>query len=381
MNNNEIIKRYGSDPKEMTLSLLEYAGLSDRIPNKNSHIGIKPNLVCPTPASYGATTHPEIVEGVIFYLQDHGYNNIKIIEGSWVGDRTSEAYEYCGYKSLCEKYNIQFVDTQKDTYHTVNCAGMDLNICDIVDDIDFLINVPVLKGHCQTKVTCALKNLKGLIPNSEKRKFHTIGLHKPIAHLSTGIHQDFIVVDHICGDPDFEEGGNPLKTDCVIVATDPVLIDTYASKLLGYAPKDVPYIEIAESLGIGTTDLSQSTIRVIDEKCTEIKSFSGNDDDPYETNFGPKNRILEVSYAVDDADACSACYGNFVTALYRLKEEGIWREDIFTDNNRISIGQRHKNQTGTFGIGNCCRLFESYIPGCPPSEDIIYKTLKKYFTD
>ena len=37
-----------------------------------------------------------------------------------------------------------------------------------------------------------------------------MGLHKPIAHLNTGIHQDFIVVDNICGDLDFEDGGNPV---------------------------------------------------------------------------------------------------------------------------------------------------------------------------
>lgn len=52
--------------------------------------------------------------------------------------------------------------------------------------------------------------MKGLIPNTEKRRFHALGLHKPIAHLNMGIHQDFIVVDNICGDLDFEDGGNPV---------------------------------------------------------------------------------------------------------------------------------------------------------------------------
>ena len=37
-------------------------------------------------------------------------------------------------------------------------------ICDSALALDFLINDPVLKGHCQTKITCALKNMKGLIP-------------------------------------------------------------------------------------------------------------------------------------------------------------------------------------------------------------------------
>lgn len=63
---------------------------------------------------------------------------------------------------------------------------MKLNVCERAANIDFLINVPVLKGHCQTKITCALKNMKGLIPNTEKRHFHAMGLHEPIAHLNAG---------------------------------------------------------------------------------------------------------------------------------------------------------------------------------------------------
>ena len=93
-------------------------------------------------------------------------------------------------------------DTSKDGTIKVGCVRG--------ADIDFLINVPVLKGHCQTKITCALKNMKGLIPNTEKRHFHAMGLHEPIAHLNAGLHQDFVVVDNICGDLDFEDGGNPV---------------------------------------------------------------------------------------------------------------------------------------------------------------------------
>ena len=64
---------------------------------------------------------------------------------------------------------------QKDKGIERDCRGMKLNVCERAANIDFLINVPVLKGHCQTKITCALKNMKGLIPNKEKRRFHSLG--------------------------------------------------------------------------------------------------------------------------------------------------------------------------------------------------------------
>lgn len=55
----------------------------------------------------------------------------------------------------------------------------------------------ILKDHCQAAVTCALKNYKGVIPNSEKRRFYTLDLHKPTAHLNPIARTDFIPVDMV----------------------------------------------------------------------------------------------------------------------------------------------------------------------------------------
>ncbi len=373
MEKNTIIKRYGADPAQMTRTLLAYAGLAEDIGDRNKHIGLKPNLVTPTPADFGATTHPEIVAGIISYLQENGFRNITIIEGSWVGDKTSEAYEYCGYRTLCETYGVAFVDTQKDTFTERDCAGMRLNICDRVGEIDYMINIPVLKGHCQTKMTCALKNMKGLIPNSEKRKFHTMGLHKPIAHLSQGIHQDFIVVDHICGDPTFEEGGNPLKTYCVMVAKDPVLVDAYACHLLGLRTEEVPYVGMSEALGSGSTDLKNAEVLVLNDEGRVIRRLVGDQDDPYEARFATRRPPLDVAVDIDDCESCSACFAALTAALSRMTEEELKRLP------RIAIGQGHRGNTGEYGIGNCCQGFTNCIPGCPPDEEDIFQTLKNTF--
>ncbi|MGN0361286.1 MAG: DUF362 domain-containing protein [Bilifractor sp.] len=376
MNDNQIYKIFGTDYKRMTMRLLRQAGLAERIGDRSRRICIKPNLVCPTPAAFGATTHPEIVAGIISYLQENGFSHMIIAEGSWVGDRTADAYEYCGFRALCDTYHVPFIDTQKLGSHKIDCSGMEISVTDVVDDYDFLINVPVLKGHCQTKMTCALKNLKGLLPNSEKRRFHKLGLHDPIAHLSAGIHQDFIVVDHICGDPDFEEGGNPLVKNCVMAATDPVLVDCYACYLLGLKPEDVPYVTEAGALGIGSTDLEHAQIVTIEGEKGTIHVSRPGDTGEEDVRNG-KSRVLEVSYAVDSVESCSACYGNLVPALLRLKEEGLL--DRLHD--RIAIGQGHQGKTGKMGIGKCTRAYDFCIMGCPPDEEKIYRELRKYILD
>jgi len=376
MNRNEMIRVRGTDIGKMTEELLEASGLREDLDRclqeilKRSasqdgeegskgmlRIGIKPNLVTPSPAEFGATTHPEIVETLILWLNRNGYRNITVYEGSWVGDSTAEAFEYCGYNRIAEKHGIRLVDTKELPSFRTDCAGMELELCECVREIDFLINVPVLKGHCQTKMTSALKNMKGLIPDREKRRFHKLGLHRPIAHLNTGIRQDFILIDDICGDPDFEEGGNPGNSGCILAAKDPVMADAFACRQLGWKTEEVPYVIMAEQLGIGSTE------------------------EPVLTELGePENRkketrrVIDVSYAVEDADTCSACYSSLTEALWRLSEEGLLPEL----EEKIGIGQGMRKKTGILGVGNCTALFETAIPGCPPDPDTIYGVLKEY---
>ena len=119
MKENEILKIYGTDYKDMTKLLLMEAGLESRIPGKNARIGIKPNLVAPSEASWGATTHPEIVAGIIEYLQERGFTQLLVLEGSWVGDKTSESAEVCGYLDLCRRYGVPFV-TRLDSWPVAN---------------------------------------------------------------------------------------------------------------------------------------------------------------------------------------------------------------------------------------------------------------------
>ena len=114
MEKNEIYMIYGTDYKSMTVDLLEAANLEERIPSKKSRIGIKPNLVSPSEASWGATTHPEVVEGIIEYLKKKGFDNLVMLEGSWVGDKTSESVVVCGFDKLSERTGVPFIDTQND---------------------------------------------------------------------------------------------------------------------------------------------------------------------------------------------------------------------------------------------------------------------------
>lgn len=346
---------YGDNPGQMVKELLEVIKPEEEI-DKNALIGIKPNLVVAKPSSSGATTSPEIVAGLIEYLKSKRHDKIVIMEGSWVGDRTSEAFKACGYENLSKKYDVPLIDLQKDKYKAYEINGLKINICDYAANVDYLINIPVLKGHCQTNMTCALKNMKGCIPDSEKRRFHTMGLHKPIAYLNKLIKQSLIIVDGMNGDLNFEEGGNPVQMNRIIAGKDPVLIDTYAAHLMGFSIDEIPYIAMAQVIGAGTADLANADIIELNKDNGSRKST-------------PSGKVQQLSRYIVEDSACSACYGSLIYALERLYEKGL----LDKLKEKLYIGQNFKNkQYAGIGIGICTSGFDRCVKGCPPkARDIV----------
>ncbi len=363
MKKNEILILYGTEYLELTKKLLEEAQLAEMIGDSGKIIGIKPNLVAPVPAEDGGTTHPEVVEGLLQYLQEHGFRNLRIMEGSWVGDRTEESFQVCGYDRLAEQYGVELIDAQKEPAVSKDCGGMELHLCRCATEVDFMINVPVMKGHCQTHITCALKNMKGLLPNREKRRFHAEGLHRPIAHLALGIHQDFILVDSICGDLSFEDGGNPTRMDRLMAAADPVLMDAYVCQLLGYEVEEVPYVSMAEELCAGSADLVHAKIRELNAPIHPV----GKAD---------KDKVMKLAEIAQEVESCSACYGYLLPALDMLDREGLLKN--FPE--KICIGQGYRGQTGELGVGSCTSGFRHSLKGCPPTETEMYEFLKAYIS-
>ena len=326
--------------------------------DKSKSVGIKPNLVVAKDWHSGATTNPAVCEAVIAYLRDKGFTNICIIESAWVGASTRDAFLICGYDALAKKYGIPLVDVKKGAYVACESGGMKIDVSKRALEMDYLINLPLVKGHCQTKMTCALKNMKGLISDREKRRFHAKGLHQPIAYLGRIIRPALTIADGTFADPDFEEGGNPVRMDTMLAGADSVLIDAYAAGMLGYRTDEIAYIRIAAELGVGSMDLDDA----------EIVYLGGEGQAARHTRM---SRLQAVKAHISACDACSACHGNLVSALMTLDEtDGL-------DGLTVCVGQGYKKESGDVGCGNCTAGFAHCIRGCPPAAEAIAAELKK----
>ena len=345
---------YGKDWPKDTYDCLKASDIEEYL-KKDMSVAIKPNLVNATHPNEGATTHPEIVEGIILFLKDFGVKDIKIMESASAGQNTKRAYKNCGYEALEKKYGVPLVDLKNAPSTTLSHGGFDINIAKQALEVEFLINAPVLKAHCQTRLTCCMKNLKGCIPESEMRRFHTLGLHKPIAALAALLPVHYCVVDGICGDLSFEEGGSPVEANRIIAGRDPVEIDCYCAELIGYRPEDIGYLAHTGIKKVGkVVELNTGQKPSRQQKSARISErYSGN---------------------IEENQACSVCYAALVFALHRSRS-----------GKKVCIGQGFKGKTGSgrsaggesLGIGTCTNGFENFVAGCPPKAVDIIKALTR----
>ncbi|MEA4865185.1 MAG: DUF362 domain-containing protein [Sphaerochaeta sp.] len=362
MKREEIIITYGSNASLMTKALLQRIDFEALLPDKQASIALKPNLVVAVTADSGATTHPEIVVAIIEHLQGLGYRTIRIVESAWVGDSTKEGFRVNGYNQISKQYKVPLVDVKDDEYVKKTVDGITMEVSRTILETDFLISLPVLKGHCQTAMTCALKNMKGVLSDRSKRLFHTLGLNRPIAALNKVRAADLIFVDSLIGDLDFEEGGNPVQTNRMFACRDSVLCDSYGASLMGFENQDIPYIGLAEDLGVGSADLSKAVLVQLNEPSDEAPSK-------------PSGRANYLGKFTEPDSACSACYGNLIHALKRLDEVNRLKY-LKTP---ICIGQGYKGKTdpSKVGVGICTRGLGKSLPGCPPKAIDMIRFIKE----
>ena len=224
-----------------------------------------------------------------------------------------------------KRYGVPLIDLKNSSAKKLTHAGCTIEIYEKALEADFLINVPVLKAHCQTRLTCNMKNLKGCIPEKEMRRFHAMGLHKPIATLNALLKTGYCVVDGICGDLSFEEGGTPLTANRIIVGQNPITVDSYCAELIGYKPDDIDYLSIGKNMRLGNYFSDKTQI-------IELNSARKS------LNLRTSKRISDqYSTLIKEDAACSVCYAALIHALHRSSRQ-------LRTSEKIHIGQGFINK-------------------------------------
>jgi len=264
---------------------------------KNDKILIKPNNCFRhrTTPPYGMVTTSQIVDGIVQLLLEHGCKDISIGEGAIIGifdelePYTKRGFTGSGIDKVAQKYGVKTIDFNQGPFQELNLGGIKVHVAKTALETDFLINVPVLKTHFQTKVSLGFKNLKGSLSQASKKRFHiSKRIEKLICLLNEAVKSDLVIIDGIYM---LEKGPETLagiahRKDLIIASTDIFECDVVGSTILGIDPVQVDYLrEFAER---NNRSFDISTIQIEGEDIESLK-------EQLEWQFEPDKELITPS--------------------------------------------------------------------------------------
>lgn len=354
------------DIQKTVFKSLNLIGGIQSVIRKGGKVLVKPNAGSETHWERGAVTNPYVVEAVIRIAFEAGAEEVVIGEASQVGTDTKKVYELNQYTGIAEDTGARLLDLNDDEPVTVKINGKILRKVRVFKtalESDTIISIPVVKTHVLAGVTLGLKNMKGLIPESEKKRFHMIGLDNSIADLQLAIKPDLTVVDCLLA-----MGGlgapvhlsKPVEPGLIISGTNPVAVDATTCRIIGINPYEIKHLVYSSEHNIGP--LEESFAELVGEPMEEI--VFNLEKPSYELKeFQGKNLYI------NQQGACSGCIGALYSALKLCMRNGELNNIPKT---MFSIGAQTYTSKFTgakISIGNCQRDNQKkgkYVPGCPP---------------
>ena len=111
-----------------------------------------------------------------------------------------------------------------------------------------LINVPVFHSHGIAVMSCATKNLFGLLPKT-RRKYHSV-LSEKLLDLYEKV-KCFTIVDGTVGlVGESTRRGIPQRLDLILAGWDTLAIDFVVARIMGFSPYEVPFLKLAIQRGM-----------------------------------------------------------------------------------------------------------------------------------
>ena len=300
-------------------------------------------------------------------------------ESGIVGFDTAEVFKGLGLESRFEKLGSELVNLDRDESIRVDVPNGTVlktaRIFKTVFESDVVISVPSMKTHILTAVTLGLKNMKGTIPDSMKKRMHRIGakqkvrdfeLDHAIADLNTVMPPTFTIIDGMIANEGYKPGtpgigGTSVQFNTIVTGRDPVAVDAVGAYLMGYDSGEVRHITYAADRGVGVCDIDRIDVRGEDPHRVR-RAFARPSLDGVVFDF--KN----ISFLA--GDGCSGCRESCYIALSGMDESQLVKMGksvvvVGADVNLTDID----GDSRLFLVGNCTVSNETkgeHIEGCPP---------------
>ncbi len=250
--------------RESVDRLWTLAGGMDKVLGSAETVLVKPNLLSPRAPEEAVTTHPAVVRAVVESLSKN-----PCVKRIWVGDSCAGAHsdERLWNKTgmteaLCDtRAELKSFSSQTAPW---SCSGSRPHPAPAwLDEVDAIINVPKLKTHALTFITCAVKNMYGMISGSAKAAYHAQypsprAMSQFLAEVYGAFRPAFTIVDAIIGlEGEGPANGRPKPIGMLLAGEDAAAIDAVCAETLGKKPESIPLLLRVSQLQLGMIDHNQ----------------------------------------------------------------------------------------------------------------------------
>ena len=249
---------HGADPAKMLTAGMARLGGFAAFVRKGRKVTIKANAAWTSRPDQGGNTSPKLVAACVAACRAAGASEVVVPENPC--DGAERAFKTSGIAAAVARAGGRMYAAEDDAhFREVSIPkGRALKSARIAIDVldtGCLIDLPVVKSHGGSRVTCAMKNWMGSV--ADRTAWHRKGLDQCIADLSTVVRPALVIADatRVMTTEGPRGPGVVTHPQQLVLGLDPVAVDAYAATLLGYEPFDVPHVRIAHEMGIGCGDL------------------------------------------------------------------------------------------------------------------------------
>ncbi len=243
---------------------------------KGDQVLLKPNLLMSASPDKGITTHPTIVEATARILIE---KNVEVMIGDSPGSpytNLKNLWEKTGMKTISKKLGIKLLNFESTGSYIKKFKSEEYPIAKPILECDFIVNLPKIKTHNLTILTCAIKNMYGAIPGARKTDYHRrypspSEFSERIVDIYELTQPNLTIVDGIIGmEGNGPTGGNPRKLGIILASEDTVALDLYIPQILGMDPYMIPSNRIAIERGLGK---GLANIQIVGDEPPLIEDF------------------------------------------------------------------------------------------------------------
>ena len=265
----DLVAIMGGDPGAMfDLGIQELGGMGAFI-KKGQKVLVKPNIGWDVIPELAACTNPLLVKRIVEHCFKAGAKEVYVFDHTC--DNWVNCYKNSGIEKAAKSAGAKVVPGNSENYYqqiTIpgGTALKNAKVHELLLETDVFINVPVLKDHNSTRMTCCLKNMMGVV--WDRSYWHSNNLNQCIADYGLFEKKPALnVID--CYNVMVKHGPQGVsKEDVVnmksqIITADWVAGDAAAAKMLGVDMEKIEYISIAHKMGLGNMKLDTLNIKRI----------------------------------------------------------------------------------------------------------------------